>query len=148
MASPLEQLPGELLNKILDLLGYLDAVRLCRVNTHFSSIVNPQQWPVEQKVEETHEAERWERHNRVFLANRFDNDNIKKFTVMTDGFACFSCFKVLDKSKFARNQTERQRAKSSYSYLHLGHRRCCMDCCLALGIYKPGTIIHIVTGRT
>lgn len=148
MASRLEQLPGELLNKILDQLCYLDAVRLCRVSRHFFSILKPQQWPVEQKVAEIHEVERWERHNRVFFANRFDSDNIKKLTVITDGFACFGCFKVLDKSKFARNQTERQGAKSSYSYFHLGHRRCCIDCCLEFEIYNPGTIIHVVTGGT
>ena len=135
-------------SQILDQLGYLHAIRLCCFSTHFYSIVKPQSWTVEQKIGEIHEAERREKHNRVFFANRFDNDNIKKLTIITDSFGSFGCFKVPDKSKFARNQTERQGAKSRYSYLHLSRRRCCIDCCLALGIYKPGTIIHAVTGRT
>jgi hypothetical protein len=132
---------------VIEQQGYIDASRLSQVNKYFHWIVDPQQWPAEQKVAEIHEAERWEKHNRMYFANRFDNDNRKKLMVVSDGFACFGCFRVRDKSQFARSQVERQGAKSSYTYIHLGHRRLCIDCALSFGIYRPGTLLNVVSGQ-
>ena len=144
----LHTLPAELQNQVVEQLGYIDAIRLSQVNNHFHSIVDPQQWPTEQKVAEIHEAEPWEKHNRVYFANRFDKDNLKKLVVVSDGVACFGCFRVREKSHFARIQVERQGAKRSYTYVHLGHRRLCIDCALFLGICGPGTLLHIASGQT
>ena len=143
----LQALPAELLNQVIERLGYIDAIRLSQVNKYFHSIVDPPQWPAEQKVAEIHEAERWEKHNRVYFANRFHNDHRKKLMVVSDGFACFSCYRVRDKSDFATNQVERQGAKSSHTYVHLGHRRICIDCALFSGIYRPGTLLNVVSGQ-
>ena len=143
----LQALPAELQNQVIEQLRYIDAVRLSQVNKYFHSIVDPQQWRKEQKIAEIHEAERWEKHNRVYFANRFDNDNLKKWVVVSDGFACFGCFRVRDKSHFVRNQVERHGAKSSYTYVHLSHRRLCIDCSLFRGIHRPVTLLNIVSGQ-
>ena len=139
-------LPAELLIEIYKSIGYLDAIRLSQASRHFYLVVDPQIWPTAEKEAFVHDAERWKRHNLVYHDNRFNDLNQKAMVTASDGFACFSCYKVLDKSAFSRNQTERRGAKSSWRFQHIGHKRFCIDCGLRQAIYRAArTWMHSVT---
>ena len=144
-------LPSELQIQIIDQLGYLDRVRLSSTSKYFFSIVDPQAVSVGQKKREIRVAERWAKHNRVTLIYRFDDNNFLKFTVLANGYACFGCFKVLDKSAFARNQTEEECgfAKRDYGYQNPGlNKRVCVQCKVRSGKYQPGMVLNAVTSQT
>lgn len=135
----LASLPIELLWEIVNYLGYVDTVRLTSVSRRFNTDIDPQEKPAEQKAAEIYDAQFWQRHN-IFASN-WDRDNTKKLFVVSNGFACYGCFKVLDRSMFARNQTERKRYKCGWY-----DRRRWIDCCLRDGVYRPGTRIDVVEG--
>lgn len=135
----IRRLPGELQNNVIFYLRYQDAICLSQVSRYFHNVIDPQAWPPAEKENFALEAEGWERYNK---ACSFDPCNHEQ----RDGYACFSCYKVLDKSGFSRKQTERKGIKDSRRYGRGRHTRFCIDCGIRRGIYKPGkTFINIMT---
>ena len=58
------------------------------------------------------------------------------FLAITNGCACFSCFRVRSKNKFSVTQTERCN-KESCGY----HDRFCLDCGIKRKMYKPACAV-------
>ena len=114
---------------------------MSRVNQYFHTTVDLLLVPKAEREAFLHEAERWEKHNKVYSDNGLNKYKARDFRVLSDGYACFHCHRIRDKSAFSMNQTERRNAKSSNRHQHDGHMRFCIDCGLQLGNYRPGTFI-------
>lgn len=57
----------------------------------------------------------------------------------TDGFACYRCFRVRPRSKFTKSKSTRHYARDVDR-----HIRHCIDCGIADGKYRSGTIFSVV----
>lgn len=145
----LQELPAEIQTQIIGHLGYLDGIRLSRVNNYYYySSIDRAWWTEEVAAKEIRDVEQWEKHNRISCPNQVHRRSDRKLTVLSDGYACYGCFRVLDKGSFSRNQTERRGAKSSKSHMHRGYRRLCIGCSLANGRYQAGGYLNIVTKQS
>lgn len=139
------RLPEELQLDIFDLLGYQDAIRLSQANRYFQAAINPPTWPKLEKEEFVfNAAHRWEKHN-VCKGPPGDEDceYAQELEVITDGHACFTCYRVRPFNAFSQSQITRRGSKDSASYKIAGHTRFCIDCGILHGKLKPGTVIRV-----
>lgn len=144
----LTKLAPELQNLIIDQLGYLDGIHLRQVSQYFYSTTHPARWTRDQASKGVHEAEKWERHNRIYFSDRLGHSHIR-LIVISDGYACYQCCRVLDKSKFSRRQTEGPAGKHMNGPTdRFDWHRWCIDCCIEWGYYKAGQRLNVMTKQS
>lgn len=152
----IQRLPGELQNKIFNLLTYTEAVRLSSVSQYFHDTIKSWLWPDEDKKPALHDedkkaalydAQHWDRYNKAYFEDRTNEAKTQTMVMLSDGYACFSCFRILDKSCFSRNQTERRNGKASLRFRHVSHHRFCIECGIKKGKHRTPTFLKAVTDQ-
>ncbi|KAK5717622.1 hypothetical protein LTR17_015975 [Elasticomyces elasticus] len=149
MSEPnlLSDLPPELQLRICDHLDYGDILRLSRVDQQFHELVEMQTWPAAKKAVFVQQAQRYRQHNILSLDigpptyGQIEWDN--------NGFACYSCYRVRPREKFAVRQTTKHNAKESPNDRDsaTGCGRFCLDCGIEKGVYRGGTRLSITIGE-
>ena len=134
--SIIERLPEELRLDLYDFLGYRDAIRLSQVNTFFYNTIIPQSWPANDKGAFIFQHQFIRKHNDV---NRDVRGRVDTIVFISDGYACFSCYKVKPKGEFSKMQSRRQNIK------WCSQTRFCLDCGVQNGMYEPKTPIRSAT---
>lgn len=140
----IQRLPRELQLCVFDWLDYEDAIKLSQVSRYFRNTISPEAWPKANKERFIYDVQFNQRHNMVYFDKRCIESNEEVLKIVSDGYACFSCFKVLDRSLFSFNQTKGRFAKGSRRYEHFGHSRFCIACGIQKGLYKSGKLISPV----
>ena len=146
----LETLPPELQLHIFTYVEYGDALRLHQVSRHFNAMVKPQQWPHESKAKFVQTAQLFAKHNKLRMAidQHIDGQLMEGAAVIyeSNGFACYSCYRVRDVKHFSVRQTRKKLAKDSPNDRKsvTGCGRFCIDCGIAKGVYYSGTRLLIV----
>jgi len=115
--SFLVDLPEELNLAIIEELDIASIFALSQTCRHFHKLANP-----------ADEARRGELQDFLLEVQDFDR--------WSDGFACFSCNKVLHRKSFARNQTRLKRGRNAAFERQM--LRYCIPCGLSENRYLPG----------
>jgi len=110
-----EGLCPELHLMIYDYPDYGDAMRLARTNHFFSASVNVPQWPSATKASFVQEAQHWQRYNLFRKATGAFDQRQPALTAVSNNFACFYCFRVLQKDQFTRSKTQSRQSKGVQS---------------------------------
>ncbi|KAK4964794.1 hypothetical protein LTR42_012738 [Elasticomyces elasticus] len=140
----LEGLPPELQLRIFEHTGYGDAFKLIRLNKHFHGLVKPEKWPAEDKAKFVQKAQHFVRHNQMHAAHWPSGTWL---VWRTNSHACYKCYRVRLRRKFAKSQITGKRAKDSPRDRDIatGCGRFCMDCAVNTGIYRHGTRLLTLT---
>jgi hypothetical protein len=114
----LATLPEELCLKIIEKLDMSSIIALSQTSRRFKRLSDP-----------TDESRRSLLHE--FLIE------VQAFPRWQDGFACFTCAKVLPRSRFANAQTKLKRGRNGGQQ----ERRFCVQCGLEKGLHVPGNMV-------
>ncbi|KAK4555494.1 hypothetical protein LTR86_007246 [Recurvomyces mirabilis] len=136
----LERLPPEMQLEIIRHLDYQAAIRLSQVNRCFQLMVKPSTWPEQDKHYFITIAQKWAKHN---IATLHHGQRKHGITVITNGFACYSCCRVLPRFEFSISQSSRRHQKSSPR-----RTRFCITCGIACNIYQPGLTLRRVSAES
>ncbi|KAK5736946.1 hypothetical protein LTR17_007093 [Elasticomyces elasticus] len=141
----LESLPPELQLRIFEYTAYGDAFKLVQLNKHFNGLVKPQKWPAKDKAKFVQKAQLFPQHNRMHMVMEHMDDNGLVWDM--NGFACYSCYRVLPQGFFSTNQCTFKNSKHSTQDRHsdTGCGRFCIPCGLESGKYRVGTLVGVIT---
>jgi hypothetical protein len=136
--DPIGQLPPEIQLEVFALLDYQAMIRLSRVNRHYKAIIDPHSRPLAEKDEfvRTHQKKR--KHNLCFI-DMIDGDTNIEWR--KNGFACYSCHRVLPFTAFSQRQLREYHNKESCKEGEAGSRRRCFKCAISAGLYRSRTLI-------
>ena len=119
--SFLADLPEELNIAIIKELDMASIIALSQTSKQFHRLANPKDDSRRPELQE-------------FLLG------VQFFPRWEDGFACFSCAKVLPREKFACSQTRQKRGRHADVANQV--KRFCVQCGVGKGLYTPGS--HVV----
>ncbi|KAK5704950.1 hypothetical protein LTR97_002061 [Elasticomyces elasticus] len=141
----LESLPPELQLRIFEYTGYGDVFTLKQVNKHFHGLVKPEKWPAEDKAKFVKKVQLFPQHNRIHMKITHTMENEMVFD--SNGFACYSCYRVRPQDHFSLSQCIAKNSKHSKQdlYSETGCGRFCVSCGLESGKYRVGTLIGVVS---
>lgn len=138
----LERLCPKLQLSVFDYLGYFDAIRLSQVSHYFHNLVDPDSWPRLERELALLGAQRWTRYNAFRRKVGMLPPGEPRYEVISNGFACFDCLRVLQKDSFSRTQTMHRHGKGSER-----RERFCLDCGIKREIYRPGIVAQPTTDK-
>lgn len=116
--SFLADLPEELSLAIIEELDMASVFALSKTCRQFQRLANPADESRRDKLQD-------------FLLE------VQSFPRWSDGFACFSCAKVLPRESFARSQTRLKRGRNTSPYLQM--LRFCITCGVSKNLFAPGS---------
>lgn len=141
--DPVQRLPYELQLLIRSFLGYQDSIRLSQVNSYYHELVRPQDCPAEAKEAFLRTAQLWQKHNLTYI--RWHSDvEMKTVEWIHSGFACYWCYRVRRFTAFVSRQVREMHDKNDPQEGAAGFKRCCVNCALSNGLWRPRTRLHVV----
>ncbi|KAK3626104.1 hypothetical protein LTR56_020009 [Elasticomyces elasticus] len=141
----LESLPPELQLRIFEYTGYGDAFTLKQVNQHFHGLVKPEKWPAEDKAKFVKKAQLFPQHNRMHMNISRTMEHEMVFD--SNGFACYSCYRVWPQNRFSARQCIGKKSKHSARDLdgETGCGRFRVPCGMESGKYGVGILTGVVS---
>jgi hypothetical protein len=136
--DPIEQLPPELQLRVFASLDYQSLIMLSMVSRHYNSAVNLRDRPLAEKDDFVKEQQKKKKHNLCFVDLKDDDVN---FQWNANGFACYSCHRVLPFTAFSQRQVRKYHYKNSRKEGQVGFRRRCLACATAADLYRARTLI-------
>jgi len=133
------QLPPELQLRITNMLSYQDALMLQQVDKSLWKAIDPRSWPDQEKKAFVSTAQHWPKHNRCRIEHTTSGSILH---YETNGFACYTCYRVLPMDAFARTQIRHGCAKGSPC--DQGDRKC-IECRHNDSEFTRGARITVVT---
>ncbi|KAF2770485.1 hypothetical protein EJ03DRAFT_63710 [Teratosphaeria nubilosa] len=142
----LRLLPPELHVRIFDMIDYRDAIRLSQAGRFYKNLVRPRRWPHENKVAFIGKHQFHAKHNqwRMALFQSSPPGSPPGLICVSDGLACYQCYRVLPRGHFSIRQSTKSRAKGSPRETQPGFIRACVGCNWAKKAHRPGTMFKTI----
>lgn len=137
------RLPPELWLEMSEYLGYPDAIFLSQVNRLLYNTIDPQKWPVAEKLDFLREAAYFSKHNTWNISHQGEEI---VYTSEQVGLGCTLCFKVRPLEAFDVRQYLPNYPGFVAADPKVGveeWRRECVDCCIAKGMVFEGREIKM-----